>query len=117
MIAHSLKGEIFGPAKNLHGATYTIDAEFKAGELDENQVVLDIGFASETLKEVTSKLNYRNLDEVEEFSGKLTTTEFLAKYIHDEIQRRLSGIFTGTIKVTLYESPLAWASYEGDKGK
>lgn len=116
MIAHSLKGEIFGPAQNLHGVTYTVDVEFRSGELDENQIVLDIGMATQMLKEVTAKLNYKNLDDMEEFRGKLTTTEYLARYIHDEVQRRLPERFNGSIKVTLHESPIAWASYIGESG-
>jgi 6-pyruvoyltetrahydropterin/6-carboxytetrahydropterin synthase len=114
MIAHSLKGEIFGPAQDLHGATYTADVEFRSPDLDENRIVLDIGLASQVVKEVTAKLNFKNLDELEEFRDELTTTEVLAKYIHDEVQRRVLDRFSGSIKVTLHESHVAWASYEGE---
>jgi len=113
MIAHSLKGAVFGPAQDLHGATYTVDVEFKTPELNEDQIVMDIGFASAVLKEVTGKLNYKNLDEMPEFRGKSTTTEFLARYIHDEVLAKVHGEFKGFIKVVLHESHVAWASYEG----
>jgi len=120
MIAHSLKGEVFGPAQNLHGATYVIDAEFKRQELDENNIVIDIGLATRILHEVASQFNYRNLDELEKFQSQITTTEFLAKTIHDEISKRLTenleSPFKGTLKITLNESHVASASYEGAVG-
>lgn len=113
LIAHSLKDEVFGPAKNLHGATYIIDAEFKSLQLDKHSTVIDIGVASGILAEVTSRLNYRNLDEMEEFQSHTTTAEFLAKYLYDEIRERVKSFFRGYLKVTIHESPIAWASYEG----
>lgn len=112
MIAHSLNGEVFGPARNLHGATYVVDAEFCCQNLDKNNLVIDIGNASEILKEVVSKLDYQNLDELPVFEGQLTTTEFLAKYVHDKISEKI-GSFEGYLKVTLHESPNAAAGYEG----
>lgn len=112
MIAHSLDSEIFGPASNLHGATYVVDAEFRTKSLDQNNVVVDIALASRILKEVISQINYKNLDELREFQNQLTTTEFLAGYIHQQIKNRISSFFQGTLKITLHESPNAWASYE-----
>ena len=112
MIAHSLNHPDFGPARNMHGATYTVDVSFMGSQLNEMNIVIDIALAHTVLKKVLSKLNYQNLDEIPEFKGKLTTTEFLAKFIHDEVQSALSEQFTGGIKVTLGESHVAWASYE-----
>ena len=113
LIAHSLPHPFFGPAQHLHGATYVVDVEFKSKELDAHSVVMDIGKAHEVTKAVLQPLGYQNLDEVEIFKGKLTTTEFLAKYIHNEVKSKTSDVFSGTIKVTLGESHVAWASYEG----
>jgi 6-pyruvoyl-tetrahydropterin synthase len=119
MIAHSFKGELFGPAQALHGATFVIDAAFLSGELDENGVVIDIGRAHEALKEVLAPLNYKNLDEVPEFAGINTTTEFLTKHIHDHLaeaarQDRLGrkGGELASIRVTISESHVARAWYE-----
>lgn len=113
LVAHSLGDEVFGPARNLHGATYVIDAEFKRPQLDEHSTVIDIGAASGILAEVASRLSYRNLDEMEEFRSQTTTAEFLAKYLFDEIRKRARSVFKGALKVTIHESPVAWASYEG----
>ncbi|XYK82616.1 MAG: 6-pyruvoyl trahydropterin synthase family protein [Labrenzia sp.] len=119
MIAHSFKGELFGPAQALHGATFVIDAAFLSEELDENGVVIDIGRAHEALKEVLAPLNYKNLDEVPEFAGINTTTEFLTKHIHDHLaeaarQDRLGrkGGELSAIRVTISESHVARAWYE-----
>ncbi len=113
MIAHSLPSEVFGPAQNLHGATYVVDAEFQCSHLDENNIVIDIGLATKVLKQVLAPLNYQNLDEIEIFNGHLTTTEFIAYFIHQEIAKAVASIFTGNLKVTLGESHVAWAAYEG----
>ena len=114
MIAHSLPSEAFGPAQQLHGATYVVDAAFKKAELDENNIVLDIGLATQILKDVLAPLNYQNLDDLSQFKNKLTTTEFLAKYIHEQIVLELKGqIKEANLEVTLGESHVAWASYEG----
>jgi 6-pyruvoyl-tetrahydropterin synthase len=113
MVAHSLKNEVFGPAQNLHGATYIVDAEFQCDTLDEHNIVIDIGLATQLLKQVLVPLNYQNLDNVDIFNGKLTTTEFLAFFIHQEIAKAVASSFTGNLKVTLGESHVAWASYEG----
>jgi len=119
MIAHSFKGELFGPAQALHGATFVIDAAFLADTLDENGVVIDIGRAHDALKEVLQPLNYRNLDDVPEFAGVNTTTEFLTKHIHDHLATaarndRLGrpGSELDAIRVTISESHVARAWYE-----
>jgi 6-pyruvoyl-tetrahydropterin synthase len=116
LLAHSLKKKVFGPAAQLHGATYVVDAEFRSPELDESNIVIDIALASQVLKEVLSKINFQNLDEMKEFQGHITTTEFMAKFIHDEINQKISSLFKGILKITLHESHVAWASYEGQIG-
>lgn len=113
MIAHSLPDEFFGPASNLHGATFIVDAGFSKHSLDEHNVVLDIGFAQTALKTVLNTLNFQNTDDMPQFKGKLTTTEYLAFYIHTVLSRYLEGHFTGELKITLHESHVAWASYSG----
>jgi 6-pyruvoyl-tetrahydropterin synthase len=113
MIAHSLQSEAFGPAQNLHGATYVVDAEFKSSDLDENNIVIDIDIATKVLQKALEPLKYQNLDEMEVFRGRLTTTEFLARYIHEVITLEVKERFTGILKITLGESHIAWASYEG----
>ncbi|WP_219863103.1 6-pyruvoyl trahydropterin synthase family protein [Vreelandella piezotolerans] len=120
MIAHSFKGEIFGPAQRTHGATYVVDVVFQRPELDQDGLVIDIGLASETVKEVLAGYNYRNLDEVSELSGQNTTTEFMAKVIFDQLAAAIkSGRMGETAKgltqmeIKLHESHVAWASYEG----
>lgn len=113
MIAHSLKSKAFGPAQNLHGATYVVDAAFKTETLDENNIVIDIDIATKVLQKALAPLKYQNLDELDIFQGKLTTTEFLAKHIHDTICQQISNTFQGYLKVTLGESHVAWAAYEG----
>lgn len=114
MIAHSLPHPFFGPAQNMHGATYVVDVQFSTAELDPHNVVIDIGKAHEVAKEVLAPLGYQNLDEHPKMQGKLTTTEFLAKYIFDEVAERVRGFFKGKILVTLGESHIAWAGYEGE---
>jgi 6-pyruvoyl-tetrahydropterin synthase len=114
MIAHSLPDLYFGPASQMHGATYVVDAEFFSEKLNPHNVVVDIGFAQQIVKEVLGDLNYQNLDEMPQFKGQLTTTEYLAKYVHDQLSRRIKSQFQGKIRVTLGESPVAWAAYEGN---
>lgn len=111
MIAHSLPDPFFGPAQNMHGATYVVEADFKSKELNPQNVVLDIGLAHDILKEVLQPLAYQNLDELPVFNGKLTTTEFLARYIHDEVKSKLDQNIS--LKITLHESHIASAAYEG----
>jgi 6-pyruvoyl-tetrahydropterin synthase len=119
MIAHSLRGEVFGPAQQLHGATFVVDATFRSPELDENGIVVDIGRATEELRNVLGAMSYRNLDEEPAFSGQNTSTEVLAKMIADRLAEAAgagvlgeSGRSLATIAVTLHESHIAWASYE-----
>ena len=119
MIAHSLRGEVFGPAQRLHGATFVVDATFRRAELDADGIVVDIGRATEELHVVVGELGYRNLDDVEAFAGTNTTTEVLAKFIADRLADRARAGDLGPgaqeldgIVVTLRESHVAWASYE-----
>jgi 6-pyruvoyl-tetrahydropterin synthase len=112
MIAHSLRGEVFGPAQRLHGATYVVDATFRRAELDANGIVVDIGRAAEALRAVVGELGYRNLDDEPDFAGQNTTTEVLAKVVADRLAERLTGESIDGITVTLRESHVAWASYE-----
>ena len=113
MIAHSISGEVFGPAQRLHGATFVVDAKFKRAELDADGIVVDIGRASEELHAVLAELTYRNLDDEPEFAGVNTTTEVLARVIADRLAERAKGLgeLDGLV-VTLHESHIAWASYE-----
>jgi len=109
MIAHSLPDPFFGPAQQMHGATYVVDAEFSAPDVDQHNVVVDIGAATDTLKKVLQELNYKNLDELPQFKGHLTTTEFLAKYLHGRMRKLMT--VPGTLKITLNESHVAAAAY------
>jgi len=120
MIAHSFKGEVFGPAQRLHGATFVVDVEFRRPELDADSIVVDIGRAGDTLKRLLAEINYRNLDEVPAFAGRNTTTEFLASHIFGGIVAAIGAGELGpgagaveSLKVTLHESHVASASYEG----
>ena len=110
MIAHSLKDPFFGPAQNLHGATFVVDVEFFAADLDEHNVVLNIDAARRSTSKVLDKLRYRNLDDMPEFAGKLTTAEFVARYLHDRIRAGLKDVFSGDIRVTIRETHDAWVS-------
>ncbi|MEU8033636.1 6-carboxytetrahydropterin synthase [Streptomyces sp. NPDC049099] len=119
MIAHSFRGEVFGPAQRLHGATFLVDATFRREQLDEDNIVVDIGLATQELSAITAELNYRNLDDEPEFAGINTSTEFLAKVIADRLAERVHKGALGEgakglagIGVTLHESHVAWASYE-----
>lgn len=120
MIAHSFKGEVFGPAQKLHGATFVVDVTFRREELDDNNIVVDIGLALEQLRATLEPLNYRNLDEIEDFKGQNTTTEFLARHIFDRMREAVRAGRLGkdaealhSIAVELAESHVAWAGYEG----
>jgi 6-pyruvoyl-tetrahydropterin synthase len=112
MIAHSFRGEVFGPAQRLHGATFVVDATFRRATLDADGIVIDIGLATEALREVLGELNYRNLDDEPDFAGVNTTTEELARVIADRLAGRVSGAALDGLVVTLHESHVAWASYE-----
>lgn len=120
MIAHSFKGEVFGPAQRLHGATYVVDVEMSRAELDPDGIVVDIGRAGDTLKRLLAEVNFRNLDEVPAFAGRNTTTEFLARIVFDGLVAAIGRGELGPgaegverIKVTLHESHVAAASFEG----
>ena len=123
MLAHSIPGEVFGPAQNLHGATYVIDVAFLRGTLSEDGIVVDIGRAHDVLKDALAPLRYANLDAMPEFAGIKTTTEFLCRYIFDRVaaaaaEGRLGPGSDGLerIRVTLNESHVARAWYEGELG-
>lgn len=113
MIAHSLHHPGFGIASKLHGATYIIDATFTNDMLNDMNVVIDIALAADILKDIVHRLNYKNLDEIDELKGAITTTEFMARYIHQQISGDKRLDFNGLLKVELGESHIAWASYEG----
>jgi 6-pyruvoyl-tetrahydropterin synthase len=109
MIAHSLQGEVFGPAQRLHGATYVVDATFRRADLDADGIVVDIGRAADALRAVVGELGYRNLDDELDFN---TTTEALAKLVADRLADRMGDADLDGLVVTLHESHVAWASYE-----
>lgn len=119
MIAHSFRGEVFGPAQRMHGATFVVDVEYRREALDDDGIVVDIGRAGEVLRKVLAELNFRNLDEASEFDGRNTTTEFLARVVFDRIAGRLRAGDLGpgaaglaSMRVVLHESHVAWAAYE-----
>ena len=119
MIAHSFRGDVFGPAQRLHGATFVVDATFRRAELDADDIVVDIGRAAQELNAVVGELNYRNLDDDPAFAGMNTSTEALARVIADRLVERVRAGALGEgacglagITVTLHESHIAWASYE-----
>jgi 6-pyruvoyl-tetrahydropterin synthase len=121
MVAHSFSGEVFGPAQRLHGATFLVDATFRRAALDDDNIVVDIGLATQELGAVVGALNYRNLDDEPAFKGINTSTEFLAKVIADRLAERVRDGALGEgarglsgLQVTLHESHVAWASYERD---
>lgn len=126
MIAHSFRGEVFGPAQRMHGATYVVDLELRREALDVDGIVVDIGLATQVLHDELAALNFRNLDEMPQFAGRNTTTEFLAREIFDRIAARIAAGALGPhalpgphsaglarMRVTLNESHVAWAAYEG----
>ena len=110
MCSHALRGEIFGPAQNRHGATYAVTAEFRGPELDEHGVLLDLAWAKDALGAALAPLRYADLDAV--FEGANTTTEFLCRHVHGELAKRLPPGFCGVIRVELVENPLMAAAYE-----
>ena len=120
MIAHSFRGSVFGPAQRLHGATYVVDLELRREALDADGVVVDIGLAAQALRDVLATLNFRNLDDEPAFAQRNTTTEFLAREVFDRVAARIAqgalGPHAGGLarmRVTLHESHVAWAAYEG----
>ena len=118
LIAHSLPGEVFGPAQNMHGATYVVDAEFFAKKVNEYNIIMDLGVVTNILAEVLKFYSYKNLDDIDEFKGIITSTEFLAKDIYERICLRLKNEYLDDyhqlhkIKITLTESNVAWAAFE-----
>jgi 6-pyruvoyltetrahydropterin/6-carboxytetrahydropterin synthase len=123
MIAHSFHGAVFGPAQALHGATFVVDMEFRRAELDPDNIVVDIGLAHAALKDLLAVYNYKNLDDIDTFEGINTTTEFLARDIHQRMAAAIAEDKLGahadgldSLKVSLHESHVAWASYEGGLG-
>ncbi len=119
MIAHSFQGEVFGPAQRLHGATYVVDATFRGEALDADDILIDIGLATQELRAVLAELNYRNLDDDPAFAGMNTSTEVVARAIADRLAGRIHAGALGAgarglsaLVVTLHESHVAWASYE-----
>ncbi|MEJ8821107.1 6-carboxytetrahydropterin synthase [Variovorax humicola] len=119
MIAHSFRGEVFGPAQRLHGATYVVDLELRRTELDADGVVVDIALATEVLRSVLGELNLRNLDDDPAFTGRNTTTEFMARVVFDRVASRIAAGDLGphasglaSMRVCLHESHVAWAAYE-----
>ena len=118
LIAHSLPGEVFGPAQNMHGATYVVDAEFFAKKVNKYNIIMDLGVVTTILAEVLKFYSYRNLDDIDEFKGIITSTEFLAKDIYERICVKLKNDYLDDfhqlhkIKITLTESNVAWASFE-----
>jgi 6-pyruvoyltetrahydropterin/6-carboxytetrahydropterin synthase len=120
MIAHSFRGEVFGPAERLHGATYVVDVEFRRPDLDTSGIVVDIGRAGAVLKGALSEINYRNLDELPVFSGRNTTTEVLARWVFDRMRDAIGRGALGSaaagivsMRVTLHESHVASAAFDG----
>jgi len=117
MIAHSLAGDVFGPAQRLHGATYVVEAELRRAALDADGIICDIGRTLDLLKTVLGQFEYRNLDDFKEFRGRNTTTEFLAGEIHRRLARQIQDGALGSqpfasLKVVLRENPVAWAAYD-----
>ncbi|MCW2736120.1 6-carboxytetrahydropterin synthase [Nocardioides sp.] len=118
MVAHSLRGEVFGPAQGLHGATFVVDATFRGDALDDDGILVDIGRATDELRRVVAELSYRNLDDVAAFAGRNTTTEVLARHVADRLAEQVAAGALGPVPhvsavvVTLHESHVAWASYE-----
>ena len=120
MIAHSFRGEVFGPARQLHGATYVVDVEFRRVDLDADGIVVDIGRATTSVQAILAALNYRNLDDDPTFAGRNTTTEYLARHVFDGLAAAIRGGELGdngraieSIKVTLHESHIASGAYDG----
>ena len=119
MIAHSFKGEVFGPAQALHGATFVVDVEFHRKDVNADNIVVDIGRAIDQLKAILAELNYRNLDDIAAFAGQNTTTEFLARHVFERMKAAIAAGELGPgsealdgLKIELAESDIAWASYE-----
>ncbi|MEM8960188.1 MAG: 6-carboxytetrahydropterin synthase [Acidobacteriota bacterium] len=114
--AHSLKGDIFGPAQIMHVITFEVDVVYKTDSLDEHNLIVDFGAAQSSLQEILRPMEFKNLDELPQFQDVNTTTEYLCQYLHEKIAERIAGKFSGVIAVTLRESPVAFATYEAPVG-
>jgi 6-pyruvoyltetrahydropterin/6-carboxytetrahydropterin synthase len=114
--AHSLKGDIFGPAQLVHVITFEVDVTYLTETLDEYSLIVDFGAAQQSLQSVLAPMEFKNLDDLPEFAGVNTTTEYLCRYLHEKIAERVAGKFSGVLRVTLRESPVAWAAYEAPVG-
>ena len=110
--AHSLKGEIFGPAQLMHVITFEVEVVYLTETLDEYNLIVDFGAAQSSLQEILRPMEFKTLDDLPEFKGINTTTEYLCQYLHEKISARVANVFSGTLRVTLRESPVAWCSYE-----
>jgi 6-pyruvoyltetrahydropterin/6-carboxytetrahydropterin synthase len=110
--AHSLKGEIFGPAQLMHVITYEVEAVFMTEELDEYGLIVDFASTQSALQEILSAMNFKNLDELPQLRGKNTTTEFLCQYLHEHVSNRVADQFKGSLRITLRESAVAEVGYE-----
>ena len=113
--AHSLKGDIFGPAQLVHVITFEVDVTYLTETLDEYSLIVDFGAAQQSLQAVLAPMEFKNLDDLPEFAGVNTTTEYLCRYLHERIAERVAQ-FSGVLRVTLRESPVAWATYEAPVG-
>lgn len=114
--AHSLKGDIFGPAQMVHVITFEVDVTYLTEALDEYNLIVDFGAAQQSLQNVLAPMEFKNLDDLPEFAGVNTTTEYLCQYLHQKISEGIAGRFSGVLRVTLRESPVAWATYEAAVG-
>ncbi len=110
--AHSLKGDIFGPAQLMHVITYEVEVVYTTPRLDEHGLIVDFASAQEALQNILARLNFKNLDEVPELNGVNTTTEWLCQYLHQQVSAAVAAVFDGDLKVILRESPVAWTTYE-----
>jgi 6-pyruvoyl-tetrahydropterin synthase len=110
--AHSLTGDIFGPAQLVHVITFEVEVTYSTDALDEHNLIVDFGAAQSSLQELLRPMEFKNLDELPEFQGVNTTTEYLCRYLHEKVAEKVARVFTGTLRVTLRESPVAWATYE-----
>ena len=110
--AHSLKGEIFGPAQLMHVITYEVEATFMTEELDEYGLIVDFASTQSALQDILNRMNFKNLDDLPELQGSNTTTEFLCRYIHQQVSKGVADQFSGVLRIILRESPVAEISYE-----
>lgn len=114
--AHSLQGDIFGPAQLVHVITFEVEVTYSTDAIDEHNLIVDFGAAQSSLQEILRPMEFKNLDDLPEFDGINTTTEYLCRYLHQKVAEKVARIFTGMLRVTLRESPVAWATYEAPVG-